>query len=127
MNNNEKEVAWSLYWSQDRLHSCVASKDSHDQKIQDDLWKEFANSLPEQARVLDLATGNGAVPSALLGARSDLEVDAVDQADIDPLKFLSGNEVLRDVRFHANTDILQMSFEDNQFDLSLLRSSRNRL
>ena len=116
MNTSEKEVAWSLYWSQDRLHSCVASDNEQDQQVLNRVWADFANSLPDQANLLDLATGNGAVPSALLAARSDLRIEAVDQADIDPLKFLSGNETLSKVQFHGNTDIMDLPFKAARFD-----------
>lgn len=116
MNNEEKRAAWSIYWSQNRLHSCVASENDQDQQILNDLWADLAKSLPTNAKVLDLATGNGAVPSAMLLVRPDLVIDAVDQADVDPVKFLNENELLRTVRFHSNTSILEMLFEAQQFD-----------
>ena len=116
MKPSEKEIAWSLYWSQDRLHSCVASENKQDQQVLNRIWTEFADGLSARASILDLATGNGAVPSGLLAARPDLAIDAVDQADIDPTKFVTGNELLSSVRFHANTSILQMPFQANQFD-----------
>lgn len=116
MQDPDREVAWSLYWSQDRLHSCVASQDADDQRILDEEWARFARYLPGEARVLDLATGNGAVPKALLAARTDLRIDAVDRAAIDPMQFLSDKDGLDKVRFHAQTDILDMPFSAGAFD-----------
>ncbi|MGI9318479.1 MAG: hypothetical protein ACR2QW_14205 [bacterium] len=111
-----QETAWSLYWSQDRLHSCVASQNEEDQRLLDTEWARFASSLSGGARVLDLATGNGAVAKALLAARDDLRIDAVDRADIDPLNFLSDKGALHKVSFHPQTDILNLPFEGERFD-----------
>ena len=84
----QKELVWSLYWAENRLHSCVASGGEADQKVLNALWVALAESLPEQADVLDLATGNGAVPAAMLSVNSGLNIEAVDLADIDPTMFV---------------------------------------
>ena len=44
------------------------------------LWQRFAAGLPRNARVLDLATGDGRVMHWLLGARRDLKPTGVDLA-----------------------------------------------
>lgn len=116
MPDTDEEIAWSLYWSQDRLHSCIASQEEEDQQVLNEEWARFARHLPGNARVLDLATGNGAVPKALLAARQDLQIDAVDRAKIDPLNFLSDIGALREVRFQGQTDILKLPFERETFD-----------
>ena len=116
MQDVQEELAWSLYWAQDRLQSCVASGDDKDQQRLDAVWQEFALSFEADARILDLATGNGAVPAALLDARTDLQVDAVDRAQIDPLRYLSEPRLLDKVTFHAETDILNMPFAVTAFD-----------
>jgi ubiquinone/menaquinone biosynthesis C-methylase UbiE len=112
--NENLDIAWSLYWSQDRLHSCVASGADTDQQALETLWQDFAKSL-DQTRVLDLATGNGAVPFALLAERSELEIYAVDRAEIDPVKFLSQGEALKAVKFYSETDIYNLPFEEKSF------------
>lgn len=43
-------------------------------------WQEFAGQLPQAARVLDLATGDGRVMGWLLGVRRDLKPVGVDLA-----------------------------------------------
>lgn len=115
-NKAFEDITWSLYWAQDRLHSCVATDEDVDQAVLNDVWKSFAESLAADARVLDLATGNGAVPSALLLNKSTLLIDAVDQADVDPAKFLKNNPELAAVTFHANTDINKLPFKNNSYD-----------
>ncbi|REL27576.1 class I SAM-dependent methyltransferase [Thalassotalea euphylliae] len=63
--SNEQE-AWHQYWQQGNQQSCVAS--SSEQALVEQLWLDWQASLPSQAKVLDLATGNGAVISSLLKA-----------------------------------------------------------
>lgn len=116
MTEDNPEFAWSVYWAQDRLHSCIASENPDDERLLNAEWEEFAAKLPAAARVLDLATGNGAVPKALLATRSDLQIDAVDRAMIDPMKFLSDGGDLEKVRFHPQTDILELPFAAQSFD-----------
>ena len=117
MHEQNEDLAWSLYWAADRLHSCVASDAKEDQDVLNTIWQEFARHLSDNAKVLDLATGNGAVPAALLSESPDLQIDAVDQADIKPDKYLSNYPNLKSVHFHANTDINKLSFEHHSFDV----------
>jgi len=115
MQNKNENTAWSLYWSQDRLHSCVASDGDKDQEVLNQVWRDFAAKLAADSKVLDLATGNGAVPAALMLSRPDLLIDAVDHADIDPDQYLSGHDELKSVQFHGSVDINSMSFEGESF------------
>lgn len=115
----KESQAWSLYWESANLHSCLASSGEEDQKLLEQQWYEFAETLATTARVLDLATGNGAVPYALLSRCSELHIDAVDYADIQPTKRLNQSALLNKVVFHPNTDInslSEMEFEENGFD-----------
>ena len=118
-NKTTEELAWSVYWSQDRLDSCVASEDSGradlDQQTLVKIWMDFANRLPENCSVLDVATGNGTVPVALMSARDDLNITGIDQADIDPPKYVSNNPELASVSFLSNTDILNWQGKKGAF------------
>jgi len=116
MSQSHDTNAWSLYWSEDRLHSCVARSSDEDQKVLRELWCDFSRELELNSRLLDLATGNGAVVDALISANSSLQVDAVDKASINPQKYLKNNNNLSEVNFHANTDILDLPFEPATFD-----------
>lgn len=62
---NEQD-AWHQYWQQGNQQSCVAS--SSEQALVEQLWLDWQASLPSPVKVLDLATGNGAVISNLLKA-----------------------------------------------------------
>lgn len=108
--------AWSLYWSEDRLHSCVAKSSDEDQHFLNHIWSDFAKGLTDNSNVLDLATGNGAVANALLATNRTLEIDAVDRAEISPLSALKSQNNLSTVTFHSEIDINEMSFELDSFD-----------
>jgi hypothetical protein len=96
---------WSIYWQADNVDSCVASASKRDAEAIAQLWQDFAVEQPDAASVLDLATGNGTVPLALLRGNESLQITGVDKADIDPLKFLSAPGLLAQVKFAGGIDV----------------------
>lgn len=107
---------WTLYWQADRLDSAEAVRPDSGEECIRGAWAEFAAALDDGAGVLDLATGNGSVPAALLGAKSDLRIHGVDRADIDPLRFLQSPGPLNSVTFRGGMDICSLPFADASFD-----------
>ena len=107
---------WSLYWQSDCLESCVATQSTQDVLVIARFWEKLALQLHADAQVLDVATGNGAVPATLLKANSKLGITAVDKAKIDPLRFLSAPGALIGVNFQADVDICTLPFEGAVFD-----------
>ena len=116
LNTEPQEIPWSLYWSQDQLHSFVAGDYTVDRKLLDDVWRGVAGGLGKSATVLDLATGNGAVPSVLLTTNKDLNIIAIDQADIEPTRFVRNQPELGLVDFRSNCNIESTDFLNHQFD-----------
>ena len=116
MNQAENHDPWNIYWHADNVDSCVASASQRDAEAIGQLWQDFAVDLPSTASVLDLATGNGTVPLALLQGNESLQITGVDKADIDPLKFLSAPGLLARVEFVGGIDICSMPFEAESFD-----------
>ncbi len=108
---------WTLYWQNDHLESCIASQSSEDTQKIVAYWRDFASLLDHSATILDLATGNGAVPSMLLAGNPGLEIVAVDKAQIEPEKFLSQANELASVRFLPDVDICALPFEPESFDV----------
>lgn len=104
----ETSAAWSTYWESANLHSCLASGGGDDQRLLELQWQAFAVQLPCGAKVLDLATGNGAVPHSLLTYNDELNVSAVDYSDIQPHKLFTQTPVLKRVSFYPNTDITRL-------------------
>ncbi len=107
---------WSIYWQGGNLHSCIAAQATQDQAQIDGLWGDLARSMPEGAELLDLASGNGAVPRALLEANPGLSITAVDLADIAPDSLTGKFSELAKVQFLPGTDICDLPFEDARFD-----------
>src|SRR4051794_39329082 len=65
------QTAWSAYWQSPRTMSCLAEGGLQQQSQLETDWRTFFHGLPDKARILDLACGNGAV--ALVAARLDRE------------------------------------------------------
>jgi len=107
---------WSIYWQADNPDSCVTSWSSRDTETISQLWQDFAAGLDAGARVLDLATGNGSVPLALLQGNDSLRITAVDKADIDPQQFLSSPGPLMAVDFVGETDLCSLPYDAGSFD-----------
>lgn len=78
-------AAWSGYWQgTGRAQGCLPGAPPALAAALANGWTVFARSLPLSAPVLDLATGSGAVPRALLAVRPDLAVTGVDSAALPP-------------------------------------------
>lgn len=96
---------WSHYWQADNLHSCIPSAaESYSTEIAA-YWVRFGRSLAKGARVIDLATGNGAVPATLVKAGLELDITGVDKAAIDPPRYLTVPDAVRGVRFIGGVDL----------------------
>ncbi|MFK8020977.1 MAG: class I SAM-dependent methyltransferase [Pseudomonadales bacterium] len=107
---------WTLYWQNDNLQSCIASQFPEDIEVIKLYWQGLLSGLESNANVLDLASGNGAVPSMLLSINKQLKITAVDLADIAPEKYLNQAAELKSVHFIPNTDICNLPFPENSFD-----------
>lgn len=107
---------WDAYWAHGFLTSCAnAFAGNYDGQIRA-AWHAFFATLNKGDRILDIATGNGAV--ALLAAEYSREheqcfhVDAIDRARINPAGAWQGApEILAAVSFHG-----QVAAEKTPFD-----------
>jgi len=70
--------AWETYWLEGNSgHGCVPDCSALSQKR---LWQAFASKLKKGSRLLDVATGDGAVLQEILRARKDLKLIGVDSS-----------------------------------------------
>ena len=65
MSDAQKNDKWSRYWAGNRVSACMQEaegqfKGNYSGSISK-YWQQFFNALPPNSKVLDLATGNGAV------------------------------------------------------------------
>lgn len=111
--------AWTAYWHGGRLASCFEGSDAEVRLTS--VWNELVDQLPQGARLLDLATGNGTVARSC-AARSrfrglTLQIEAVDAAEIDPPKHVNDPERLfRDIQFRGGVMLESLPYPDASFD-----------
>ena len=113
-----EKSAWDRFWQYDRVASFGTGRgaSNYGEAIAAG-WRDFFAALPAGARVLDLATGNGAVALIAVEAGKDLKVTGADLADIKPAAFVSGGKrQLKKVRFLARTPAEKLPLEDSSFD-----------
>lgn len=108
---------WTVYWQGDHLESCIASTCSKDSQEISLFWRALASELEDGSTILDLASGNGAVPAILLSVNNTFNICAVDKARVEPRKYLSQAQQLASVNFIPETDICDLPFGSNSFDV----------
>jgi hypothetical protein len=116
-DNDSRRQAWSSYWAQGALHSCIGSFDANYSGAIGAFWDALVAGIAPGARVLDLATGNGALPLRLwqrLGRAAQLRIDAVDLAALAPPWYRP--ETHPGIAFHSGVAMEALPFADGTFD-----------
>lgn len=110
---------WSDYWAQGALHSCVGSFKGNYGGAIAAFWNEVFVGLKPGARVLDVATGNGALPALLMAARdANVTCEAIDLATIKP-PFAILSEWRERLVFRSQIDSSALPYSDSKFDLCI--------
>ena len=114
--------AWDRFWHFDRVASCCdeEGRSNYDPRIADG-WRNWFASLPDKTRILDLCTGNGAIPLLALEVSEDrnkrFAITGVDRAAIDPAHFaVTRRDRLRKIDFREHVEAEQLPFADHSFD-----------
>lgn len=113
---------WSSYWRGPRLVCSLAGTGIGYPEALVEVWRRFFEEFPDGTRLLDIATGNGAVAiiaSDTARARGRrFEVHGCDQADIDPAAHLRGTGFATEgIRFHPRTPAEHTGFPAAHFDV----------
>lgn len=111
---------WSRYWASGSPHSCGTSYDSIYGGSIGAFWRDAFALLVAGERVLDIATGNAALPRLLVASRPGLavECDAVDLAQVAPGWIDELDPAQRErLRIHSGFSAESMPFADGAFDL----------
>lgn len=108
--------AWSNYWKSGALHSCIGSYAGNYGGVIEGFWNSVFGRLHEDSNVLDIATGNGALPKLLLDGFPDrfARVDAVDYSTVAPAWY--DPEKIGRITFHPNVAMEQLPFGNRRFD-----------
>lgn len=120
--DHARRDAWSRYWARGAPHSCVGTYGDRYGGAIAAFWKDVFEGLPTVARVLDVATGNGALPRLLLDncGQPGVTCDAVDIATVQLPWLASAAPAERDrVRLHGGVDAGALPFADHAFDLAV--------
>ena len=110
---------WTDYWRSGRGASCFEGSALEVRLTR--IWNDFVDRLPDGARVLDLATGNGTVARSCAARARDrgieLRINAVDAAAIDPPSVVHDpGGLLRTIAFRGGTRLEALPFAEATFD-----------
>jgi len=119
--NQQRRESWSRYWSIGALHSCAGSFAGNYSGEVHDFWRRAINGLGNDIRLLDIATGNGALPRLmfdLLAPQIEFTIEAIDLADVRPAWVETIPDAWRQrLHFHAGVAAENLPFDDASMDL----------
>lgn len=119
-SRQQRQSVWTRHWATGAPHSCAGTyAETYGGSI-GSFWSKVHEDTPSGARVLDIATGSGALPRLLLQLRPDLplQLDAVDLAVGEPAWVRARQpERAGRVRFHGAVSAESLPFADDSFDL----------
>lgn len=99
----DRQQAWNDYWKSGALHSCIGSFGDAYQGAIGDYWQTVLRQIQPSDLVLDVATGNGPLPKLFAQTHPQLEMDAIDLADIHPT--WHSRAQFPSIRFHGNCSL----------------------
>ena len=116
-----KTNPWTVYWEHGFLTSCADTFDVNYQGKMREVWERFMEPLENDAKILDICTGNGAI--AVIAAdvsrrlSKNFEIHGIDRAHVHPADTLkSGPDLVENIEFHSETPAEDTSFDDAYFD-----------
>lgn len=112
---------WSRYWATGAQHSCAGSFGNQYEGAIGRWWQQIFEELHLDGRVLDLATGSGAVLQLALKhcTSQAVRLDGVDVGQVAPTwkEALPADQRAR-VQIHAGVSTESLPFGDHAFDLA---------
>lgn len=111
---HQRQHVWTRYWAGGAAHSCATSFGEHYEGAIAAFWRRILDDTPGGARLLDVATGSGAIPRLWRSWRSTDVWDAVDLASHTPPWAAEAGEGLR---YHPAVPAESLPFPAASFDL----------
>jgi SAM-dependent methyltransferase len=112
VTGTDNRKAWADFWAQksgERGPACLPNALQEIDAAQRETWHAFARDLAPGVRLLDLATGDGAVLKKIREARTDLVLTGVDSAPTLP-------PAPPGMTLRAGVSMEALPFEDGAFD-----------
>ena len=111
---------WESYYQGGRIAACPTGPDPNYTLELHDVWTEFFGGLAEAARLLDIGTGNGAIPLIARQTADNLgrtyEIHGADLAQINPSRDVAdGARLFAGITFHPGVAAEKLPFEAASF------------
>ena len=112
---------WESYYRSGRIAACPTGPDPNYTLELHDVWSDFFGGLADAARLLDVGTGNGAIPliareTARCHGRS-FEIHGADLAQINPSRDVAdGARLFAGITFHPGVAAEKLPFAAESFD-----------
>jgi SAM-dependent methyltransferase len=106
---------WTKFWQEFAPENALQERchiPGDGRELVDTHWRQFANDLPQEARIVDLGCGAGIVGRTLLKQRSDLVVDGIDLAEVPQL-------LVPNLTIHRWVSMEALPFEANSIDAAV--------
>ena len=107
-----EQAAWNMFWEQNAgggSSGCLPHSGQATEQAQKKTWQAFAALIAKNAKLLDLATGDGRVLAWIGAERADLECHGVDLApNLAPAP--------PRVTLHSGVPMEELPFEDASFE-----------
>lgn len=113
---------WERLWRTGALHSCAGGfRDNYDGTLAE-FWRARFDTIGDGAVVLDVGTGNGAIPLLAKQAAASrgiaFDIHGADIADIDPVASCADGALrYQGIRFHPRAPLEHLPFADASVDL----------
>ena len=127
MNDQRKQTAqqWSTFWERGSITTFMGRFENNYDSDLLAFWLLELNQIAKDSKLIDLATGNGAL--ALIAARysaendKNFEITAVDYAKIKPGLGVSNkdHELLKQIQFLGSTNIEHTGLEAASFNVAI--------
>lgn len=111
---SRRQRNWTRYWASGAAHSCGSSYGEFYGGAIGSFWRMVHDATPAGSRLLDVATGSGAIPRLWRSWRTSDDWDAVDLSNSAPSWIA---EAGGRVRFHAGVQAESLPFPADSFDL----------
>lgn len=109
-----RQQVWAQYWASGAAHSCGTSYGERYGGAIAAFWRQIHDDTPAGSRLLDVATGSGAIPRLWRSWRGTDAWDAVDLVASAPSWAAEAGPWLR---FHAGVRAESLPFPASSFDL----------